>query len=187
MLPTVRITRCGHQSNNPIIISSSPMGKNMRPANSALGIFRNPDLDLYIPENPEFITGCSQYLSFPNCQYIASLDLDTFPEIFRSAIIRNYDCEKGPFQEKFWITTVSNAYSWHLNVHIFSINLFNTSIIMPFMEQINVFLCIKQETETCTYKCNRKQTCTSKYNVTCFCELLIHANLKFVLVGVNFS
>ena len=36
MLPTVRITRCGHQSDSPVIISSSPMGKNMRPADSAL-------------------------------------------------------------------------------------------------------------------------------------------------------
>ena len=39
--------------------------------------------------------GCSQCLSFPHCQYSASLDLDTFPEIFLSAIIGNYDCEKG--------------------------------------------------------------------------------------------
>ena len=45
--------------------------------------------------NPEFITGCSEYLSFPHCQYTASLDLDTFPEVFRSAIIGNYDCKKG--------------------------------------------------------------------------------------------
>ena len=37
------------QSNNPIIISSSPMGKNMRPADSALEIFRSPDHDLCIP------------------------------------------------------------------------------------------------------------------------------------------
>ena len=28
--------------------------------------------------------------------YTASLDLDSFPEIFRSAIIGNYDWEKGP-------------------------------------------------------------------------------------------
>ena len=27
--------------------------------------------------------------------YTASLDLDAFPEIFRSAIIGNYDCENG--------------------------------------------------------------------------------------------
>ena len=38
---------------------------------------------------------CSECLSFPHCQYTASPDLDTFPEIFRSAIIGNYDCEKG--------------------------------------------------------------------------------------------
>ena len=37
------------QSNNPIIISSSPTGKNMRPADSALEIFRSPDHDLCIP------------------------------------------------------------------------------------------------------------------------------------------
>ena len=64
----------------------------MRPADSALGIFRN-----LLPENPEFITGCSQCLSFPHCRYTASLDLDIFPEIFRSAIIGNYDCEMGLF------------------------------------------------------------------------------------------
>ena len=52
MLPTVRITRGGLrlQSNNPIIISSSSTGKkNMRPADSALGIFRSPDHDLCVP------------------------------------------------------------------------------------------------------------------------------------------
>ena len=51
------------------------------------------------PDNPEFITGCtcSKCLSFPHCQYTASLDLDTYPKIFRSAIIGNYDCEKGLF------------------------------------------------------------------------------------------
>ena len=38
------------QSNNPIIISSSPTGKkNMRPADSALGIFRSPGHDLCVP------------------------------------------------------------------------------------------------------------------------------------------
>ena len=36
MLPTVRITRCGHQSDNLIIISSSSKGINMRLADSAL-------------------------------------------------------------------------------------------------------------------------------------------------------
>ena len=67
----------------------------MRPADSALGIFRNPDLCL--PENPELITGCER-LSFQHCQYTDSLNLYiTFPEIFRSAIIGNYDCEKGLF------------------------------------------------------------------------------------------
>ena len=39
--------------------------------------------------------GLSKCLSFPYCQYTASLDLDTFPEIFLSAIIGSYDCEKG--------------------------------------------------------------------------------------------
>ena len=104
MLPTVRTTRCGHQSNNPIIISRGPTGKNMRPADSALGIFKNSDPDVCVPgrsilrprvpENPEFITGCSECLSFLYCPYTPSLDLDTFTETFRSAIIRNYDCEK---------------------------------------------------------------------------------------------
>ena len=69
----------------------------MRPADSALGIFRNPDPDLCVQGSRilEFITSCSECLSFPHCQYTASLDLDTFPEIFRSAITGNYDCEKG--------------------------------------------------------------------------------------------
>ena len=31
------------------------------------------------------------------CQYTASLDLDIFPENFRSAIIGNYDCVKDLF------------------------------------------------------------------------------------------
>ena len=53
------------------------------------------DAGFCVPENPEFITGCSECLSFPHCQYTVSLDLDTFPEIFGSAIIGNYDCEKG--------------------------------------------------------------------------------------------
>ena len=87
MLPTVRITHCGHQSNNPIIISSSPTGKNMPPTDLALEILGNLD--------PEFITGCSKCLSIPHCQYTASLDLDTFLEVFRSGITGNYDCEKG--------------------------------------------------------------------------------------------
>ena len=34
---------------------------------------------------------------FPHCQYTANLDLDTFLEIFRSAIIGNHDCGKGLF------------------------------------------------------------------------------------------
>ena len=38
MLPMVRITHCGHQSDNPVIISISLMGKNMRPADSALDL-----------------------------------------------------------------------------------------------------------------------------------------------------
>ena len=72
----------------------------MRPADLALGIFRNPDPDLCVPGRRilcprEFITGCSKCLSLPHCQYTASLDLDTFLEIFRSAFIGNYDCEKG--------------------------------------------------------------------------------------------
>ena len=72
----------------------------MRPADSALEFFWNPDPDLCVlrfcvPENPKCITGCSECLSFPHCQYTDSLDLDTFPEDFRSAIIGNYDCEKG--------------------------------------------------------------------------------------------
>ena len=38
------------QSNNLIIISGRPTGKkNMRPADSALGIFRSPDPDLCVP------------------------------------------------------------------------------------------------------------------------------------------
>ena len=61
----------------------------------ALGIFRNPGPDLCVQGRRilEFITGCSECLSFPHCQYTA--DLDTFQEIFRSEIIGNYDCEKG--------------------------------------------------------------------------------------------
>ena len=45
MLPTVRKTSV----NNPNIISISSTGKNMRPQDSALGIFKNPDLDLCVP------------------------------------------------------------------------------------------------------------------------------------------
>ena len=69
----------------------------MRPADSASGIFRNLDPDLCVQGRRilEIITGCSECLSFPHCQYTASLDLDTFPEIFRSAIIGKYDFEKG--------------------------------------------------------------------------------------------
>ena len=100
MLPKVRITRCGHQSNNPIIISSSPIGAKAS-GGLVFGSFRNPGPNLCVqgrricvPEKPEFITGCSECLSFLHCQYTASLDLDTFPEIYRSAIIGNYDCEK---------------------------------------------------------------------------------------------
>ena len=48
-------------------------------------------------KNPEFITACSECLSFPHYQYTASLNLDTFQESFCSAIIGNYDCEKGLF------------------------------------------------------------------------------------------
>ena len=44
--PMVRITRRGHQSNHPVVISSSPTGKNMCPVDSAFKIFRNPDPDL---------------------------------------------------------------------------------------------------------------------------------------------
>ena len=46
-----------------------------------LGTFRNLDPDLCVPENPEFITGCSVYLSFPHCQYTATLDLIHFRKI----------------------------------------------------------------------------------------------------------
>ena len=53
------------------------------------------DAGFCVPENPEFITGNSECRSFPHCQYIASLNLDAFPEIFRTAIIENFDCEKG--------------------------------------------------------------------------------------------
>ena len=72
----------------------------MRRADSDLGIFRNPtriyaSREAESCKNPEFIKGRSECLSFPHCQYTASLDLATFPEIFRSAIIGNYDCEKG--------------------------------------------------------------------------------------------
>ena len=73
----------------------------MHPADSALGMFRNLDQDLCVTggrfcvlENPEFIAGNSECLSFPHCQYTASLDLDTFLEIFHSAIVGNFDCEK---------------------------------------------------------------------------------------------
>ena len=52
------------------------------------------------PRDPKFITGCSECFSFPHCQYTASLDLDTFSEIFRSTIIGNYDCEKGLLSSK---------------------------------------------------------------------------------------
>ena len=51
MLPTVRLPEADFrlQSNNLIIINSSHMGrKNMRPADSALGIFRSPDPDLCV-------------------------------------------------------------------------------------------------------------------------------------------
>ena len=37
MLPTVRTTRCRHQSNNQIIINSSSTGKNMRPGTRLWG------------------------------------------------------------------------------------------------------------------------------------------------------
>ena len=37
----------------------------------------------------------SVFFHFRIVNYTSSLDLDTFPEIFRSAIIGNYDCEKG--------------------------------------------------------------------------------------------
>ena len=37
------------QSNNPIIMSLVQPEKNLRPADSALGIFRSPDHDLCIP------------------------------------------------------------------------------------------------------------------------------------------
>ena len=102
-LPTVRITRCGHQSNNQIIISSSPT------ADSALGIFRNPDPDLCVQDS-EFITGCSECLSFPHCQYTARRDFDTFPEVLLSANIGNYDCEKGLL---FWL---SAKHGLHTNI-----------------------------------------------------------------------
>ena len=100
----VRITRCGLQSNNPIIFSSSPTGKTCVRRTRLwefLGIrtriYASRDEGFCVPKNPEFITGCSECLSFSHCQYTASLDLDTFPEILRSAIIGNYDCEKGLF------------------------------------------------------------------------------------------
>ena len=69
----------------------------MRPADSALGIFKNPDPDLCVLGRGilEFFTDCSECLSFSHCQYIASPDLDTFSENFRSAIFGKYDCEKG--------------------------------------------------------------------------------------------
>ena len=99
---TVRITCCGHQSNNPVIISSGPTGKTcIRRTRlwECLGIrtriYASRDAGFCVPEKPKFITGCSECLSFPHCQYTASLDLDTFQEIFRAAIIGNYDCEKG--------------------------------------------------------------------------------------------
>ena len=102
MLPMVRISSCGHQSNNPIIISSSPTGKKHNRRTrlwECLGIrtriYASKDAGFCVPENPEFIIRCSECLSFPHCQYTASLDLDTIPEIFRSAIIGNYDWEKG--------------------------------------------------------------------------------------------
>ena len=49
------------------------------------------------PESAYLRTGYSEYFSFPHFQYIASLDLDTFPETFCSAFIGKYDCEKGLF------------------------------------------------------------------------------------------
>ena len=43
----------------------------MRPADSDSEIFRNPNRDLSVPEDPEFITGCSECLSFGlNCIYL---------------------------------------------------------------------------------------------------------------------
>ena len=48
----------------------------------------------------QFITGWSECLSFPHCQFTGSLDPDIFPEIFRSAIIGTYDWEKGLLTSK---------------------------------------------------------------------------------------
>ena len=45
----VRITGGGLRQIISIIISSSPTGKNMRLADSALGIFRSPDPGLCVP------------------------------------------------------------------------------------------------------------------------------------------
>ena len=67
----------------------------MRPADSALGIFRNPDPDLCVPGRRVLRPRVRIVKKRHQEEYTASLELDTFPEIFRSAIIGNYDCEKG--------------------------------------------------------------------------------------------
>ena len=104
MPSSVRITRCGHGQIIQSQLVVVPRGKT-RVRRTRLWEFLGIRTWIYAsrdaaPENPEFFTGCSECLSFPHCQYTASLDLHTFPEIFRSAITGNYDCEKGLLKSK---------------------------------------------------------------------------------------
>ena len=62
----------------------------------------DPDPDLCVqglrilrPLEPWIYHRLKRVSFIPHCKYTAILDLDTFPEIFRSAIIGNYDYEKG--------------------------------------------------------------------------------------------
>ena len=54
-------------------------------------------------------SGSQDSAGFLHCQYTASLDLYTFSEIFRSAIIGNYNCEKGLLQWKSYINSLDKS------------------------------------------------------------------------------
>ena len=77
-----------------------------------------------------------------------------------------------------------NAYSWHFNIYIISINLFNTCI--PFMKQINVHVqCIFiHKTRNRNMHIHMYQE-TNTYIVLLNNIFVIHANLKFGLVEVT--
>ena len=129
---TVRITCCGHQSNNPVIINSGPTGKTcVRRTRlwECLGIwtriYASRDAGFCVPEKPKFITGCSECLSFPHCQYTASLDLDTFQEIFLLGNYRKLWLWKGYIDHstcKHWNAVLREAQqSWSECADIFHI------------------------------------------------------------------